>query len=82
MPSGEFSRFCRNTLTKNPSVSVRRGVISKPFVRHQHGAAEQEGALAERIRDVGGRQDRKFRVTREEGRTCAPFSSSSTEQVT
>ena len=32
----------RNTLTKNPSVPVRRGVINNPSSRHQHRAPKHE----------------------------------------
>ncbi len=52
----------RITATKNPSVSVRRGVISRPSSRRQHRAAEQECALAQRGGGLGRRHDRELRM--------------------
>src|SRR5437667_11548841 len=35
-------------------------------IRHQHDAAEQKAAFAERIRDLDGRHDRELRTTARE----------------
>ena len=46
-------------------VGAARG-HQQALVGHQHGAPEQIGALAQRVRDLGRRHDGKTRMAREE----------------
>ena len=51
------------TATKKPSVSVRRGVISRPSAETSAAWQEQGGALAEGLgRDLAGRHDGEIGV--------------------
>src|SRR5690349_2843552 len=71
----------RNTLTKNPSVPVRRGVISQPS-SERSAACAKSSALSQSTLTVssGGTTENSGWRARK-ARTCSPFSAGSTEQV-
>ena len=59
---------CRfSTLTKNPSVPVRRGVISQPSGEASAASRKGVGLVPQRGRGLRRRHDRKLRMAGEEG---------------
>ena len=81
MTASRYAACFFSTLTKNPSVPVRRGVISQPS-GEASAASAKASALSHSAVTVcaGGRTANSgWRVRK--ALTCAPFSGGSTEQV-
>src|SRR5437016_1741026 len=76
------SSYCFfSTDTKNPSVPVRRGVISQPSADCLAAAANASALSHSMLAVCDGATTVKPPWRRRKPRTCSPFSGGSTEQV-